>query len=364
LISAFSAHTISAIDFNMAVSMRVTLKDVAKAADVSVATASRALAGGGLTNERTQQRLSRIAEEMGYRPNPIARGLRVGRSGLIGLVLHNLNNASFQIMAEVVQARFQALGYQTLLCIAGDDPEQELATLDTLTDHRVDGLIVVPTGKNGARLVAAQKRNTPLVCIIRRDGEGELETVLADDPQGAYAGTQYLIGLGHKRIGLIVGRMDTTSGQERLSGYLRALREAGIVADESLIHSGHFSPETGESAARTLLALPERPTAIFVANHESALGVFRVIAELGLTIPDDLSLLCYEDVPWFAWHRPAISVVDSGPRELANLAVDRLLQRISGKDEGTQEPPREYRVGSRLVKRDSCRAPSVSAGKA
>ncbi len=220
----------------------------------------------------------------------------------------------------------------------------------------------MPTGKNGDRLAALQQRRVPLVCVVRRDPGSELETVLADDPQGAYAGTQHLIGLGHKRIGLIVGRMDTTSGQERLSGYLRALREAGLPVDEALIHSGHFSPETGEIAARALLTQADRPTAIFVANHESALGVFRVIAECNLTIPNDLSLLCYEDVPWFAWHRPAISVVDSGPRELANLAVDRLLQRINAKDESEPEVPREYRVGSRLVKRESCLPPVPAAG--
>lgn len=216
--------------------MSVTLKDVAQAARVSVSTASRALTGTGLTSERTQQRLVRIARELGYRPNPIARGLKTGQSRLVALLVHNLTNASFQVMAEVVQARLKALGYQMLLCIGGDDPQQESDTLTTLVDHRIDGLIVVPTGKNGAQLKTLAK-DVPIVCLVRRDDATDLETVLADDPQGAYLGTRHLIELGHKRIGLIVGRQDTTSGRERLSGYVRALREAGIAKDDTLIHA-------------------------------------------------------------------------------------------------------------------------------
>jgi LacI family transcriptional regulator len=346
--------------------MTVTLKDVAQAARVSVSTASRALGGSGLASERTQQRLTRIARELGYRPNPIARGLKTGQSRLVGLLVHNLTNASFQVMAEVIQARLKALGYQMLLCIAGDDPQQESDTLTTLADHRVDGLIVVPTGKNGAHLKELAK-DIPIVCLVRRDDGTDLETVLADDAEGAYAGTRYLIGLGHRRIGFIVGRPDTTSGRERLSGYVRALREASIPMDNTLIHAGHFEPETGAASCRKLLALSAPPSAIFVANHEATLGALQVIAERGLSIPDDLSLLCYEDMPWFAWHRPAISIVDNGARDLANLAVDRLLHRIEAKGNGA-DGVREYRVGARLVQRDSCRAfdpstPKTSASK-
>jgi LacI family transcriptional regulator len=292
----------------------------------------------------------------------IARGLKTGQSRLVGLLIHNLTNASFQVMAEVVQTRLKALGYQMLLCIAGDDPQQEKDTLATLADHRVDGLIVVPTGKNGAALTELEASDIPVVCVVRRDEGSDLETVLADDPQGAYAGTRYLVGLGHRRIGLVVGRQDTTSGRERLSGYIRALREAAIPLEDALIHAGHFEPETGAVACRKFLDLAQPPSAIFVANHESALGALRVTAERDLSIPGDLSLLCYEDTPWFEWHRPAISVVDSGARELANLAVDRLLHRIEAKNDSkngnenghSSHGGRDYRVGARLVKRDSC----------
>jgi LacI family transcriptional regulator len=332
--------------------MAVTLRDVARVGKVSVSTASRALGDSGLASHATQRRLLQIASELGYRPNTFARALKTHSSRLIGLAVHNLENASFRLLAAVVQARMRALGYQVILCITSDNPEQERDTLATLVDHGVDGLIVVPTGANGPQLLGMENAGIPVICVVRRDEGASLESVLAADPEGAYAGTRHLLGLGHRRIGLIVGRGDTTSGKERLAGYLRALREAGLAADPVLIHAGPYVPETGAAGCTAFLALPDPPTAIFVANHESSLGVLRVVSERGISIPDDLSLLCYEDTPWFEWHQPALSVVDSGAPEMAHLVVDRLLQRIAG----THNGGREYRVGVRLLDRASCRA--------
>ena len=331
--------------------MAVTLRDVARAADVSIATASRALAGSSLTNHATQRHVIQVAAALGYRTNTFARALKTKRSRLIGLSIHNLENASFQVLASVVQTRMQSLGYQVILSISSDDAEQEREIFRTLVDHSVDGLIAVPTGANGAQLLAMEHAEIPVICAVRRVEGATLESVLAADLDGAYAGTRHLLELGHRRIGLIVGMSDTTSGKERLAGYKRALQEAGLPVDAALIQAGRYAPETGVVAANALLAMASPPSAIFVANHESSLGVLRVISERGLSIPADLSLLFYEDSPWFEWQRPAISVVDSGATEMANLAVDRLMQRLGG----VANSGREYRVGSRLIERASCR---------
>ncbi|MBE9607327.1 LacI family DNA-binding transcriptional regulator [Acetobacteraceae bacterium H6797] len=328
-----------------------TLRDVALAAKVAVSTASRALAGGGLTSRATEQRIQRIAAELGYRPNTLARGLKTRSSRLIGLVVHNLANASFRALAEIAQQRLRAEGYQVLLCITADEAVQEAETLNTLMDQRVDGLIICPTGDNGSLLSDLDKSGTPVIGVIRRDEEALLETVLAADPEGAFAGTRHLLALGHKRIGLIVGRQETTSGRERLAGYRRALQEAGISFDPSLVHAGRYAPETGLAGCAALLDRADPPSALFVANHESSLGVLRGLAERNLIVPDDISLLCYEDVPGFEWQRPAISVVDSGAEAMAHLATDRLLQRLRGSS-GTSN---EYRVGAKLIERQSCR---------
>lgn len=331
--------------------MAVTLRDVARAADVSIATASRALAGSSLTNHATQRHVIQVAAALGYRTNTFARALKTKRSRLIGLSIHNLENASFQVLASVVQTRMQSLGYQVILSISSDDAEQEREIFRTLVDHSVDGLIAVPTGANGAQLLAMEHAEIPVICAVRRVEGATLESVLAADLDGAYAGTRHLLELGHRRIGLIVGMSDTTSGKERLAGYKRALQEAGLPVDAALIQAGRYAPETGVVAANALLAMASPPSAIFVANHESSLGVLRVISERGLSIPADLSLLFYEDSPWFEWQRPALSVVDSGATEMANLAVDRLMQRLGG----VANSGREYRVGSRLIERASCR---------
>lgn len=336
----------------------VTLRDVAKAAKVSVSTASRALAGG-LTSKSTETRLQKIAAELGYRPNTLARGLKTRSTRLVGLVVHNLANASFRVLAEVVQQRLREEGYQVILCITADNPDQEAETIATLADQRVDGLIICPTGHNGEQLAALDRGGTPVTCVVRRDETVEMETVLAADPEGAYAGTRYLLELGHSRIGLIVGRQETTSGRERLSGYRRALEEAGIRLNPTLVHAGRYEPETGLAGCRQLLDREDRPTALFVANHESSLGVLRGLAERDILVPDDLSLLCYEDMPGFEWQRPAISVVDSGAQAMAELAADRLLQRLRPHAPPPAATAREYRIGARLIRRHSCR-PVVS----
>lgn len=330
-----------------------TLHDVARAAKVSVSTASRALAAGGLTSKATEQRVQRAAAELGYRPNTLARGLKTRSSRLIGLVVHNLANASFRTLAEVAQQRLRAEGYQMLLCITADDASQEAETIRTLMDQRADGLIICPTGQNGALLAELDRAGTPVIAVIRHDEGAALETVLAADPEGAFAGTRHLLALGHRRIGLIVGRQETTSGRERLAGYRRALEEAGIGFDPRLVHAGRYAPETGLAGCAALLDGSDRPTALFVANHESSLGVLRGIAERNMIVPDDISLLCYEDVPGFEWQRPAISVVDSGALAMAELTTDRLLARLRGSQAGHAT---EYRIGARLIERQSCRA--------
>lgn len=335
----------------------VTLRDLAHAARVSVSTASRALAGGGLTSRSTEQRLRRLAGELGYRPNTLARGLKTRSSRLVGLVVHNLDNASFRLLAAVLSRRLRAEGYQAILCLTGDDPAQEAAMLDALADQRVDGLVICPTGHNGGRLARLDRAGTPVTCVVRRDEAADLDCVLAADTEGAFDGTRHLLSLGHRRIGLVVGRADTTSGRERLSGHRRALDEAGIPFDPALVHAGRYEPQTGLDACRRLLDRPDPPSALFVANHEATLGVLRGLAERDIAVPGQLSLLCYEDMPGLAWQRPAISVVDGGAEALAELAADRLLARLLSPD--TAPPPgREYRVGARLIERASCRPPA------
>lgn len=330
------------------------LKDVAALAGVSVSTASRVLTGKGLISQPTADRIRQAAEAVSYRPNRLARGLKTQRSHLIGLIVHNLVGTSQRLLAEVAQQRLSVAGYQVMLGVTGDDPEQEARFLSTLEHYRAEGLILIPTTGNQAQLARMARAGLPIVAAIRRQDGLAAETILHANEEGAYAGTRYLLGLGHRDIGLIVGRADTTSGQERYGGYVRALKEQGLQPDPARIHFGAYRPETGFRACAAMLGNGRPPTALFVANHEAAMGALGYLNENAVAVPGSLSLLCYEDNPWFSWHKPAISVVESGSEALAALAVERLLSRLDDPDAtaGTDQ-----RVGGPLIIRESCAAP-------
>jgi LacI family transcriptional regulator len=189
----------------------------------------------------------------------------------------------------------------------------------------------------------------------------DLETILQADAEGACAATRYLLEMGHRRIGCIVGRDDTTSGRERRVGYIRAYHEYGLVPDPQLIFAGPYEPETGFRGSSYLMNLSPRPTALFVANQEAAMGVIKFLSDHDTKIPDELSLICYENIPWLQWQKPAISIVDNNSQTIADLAVDGLMRRLSQVSDPLQpaEPPRNLRVEARLVLRDSCTPPRL-----
>ncbi|MEU5884380.1 LacI family DNA-binding transcriptional regulator [Spirillospora sp. NPDC047279] len=337
--------------------MSVTLKDVAAAAGVSRSTASRALSGSPLIAPETRAAVEEAARRLGYRPNRTASALRSRQSRLIGLVVGNLVNASFHTIAEVVQRRAAAEGYQVMLCITDADPRREESILQTLGDHGVDGLILIGTGRNAASSNALLADGTAVVNLIRGAAESAAPTVLAADRDGADEATGHLLDLGHRRIGYIGGPGSTNSGHERFAGYAEALRRRGLDVDEALVERGPFEPSFGAEAVGRLLARAPDMTALFAANHEAVFGVLPTLVSAGVRVPDDLSLICYEDITWLQWWQPPVTVVDNGARELGELAMDLLMQQIGRGGVPAPRTSRVYRVGAQLVQRASCAAP-------
>lgn len=334
----------------------VTLQSVADESGVSRSTASRALNGSPTVNTETRERVERASVELGYRPNKMARGLRTQSSHLVGLVLTNLVNASFHVMAEVVQQRLDQLGYQTILCVTQGQEDQEKRYVEMLLDHQAEGLIMI--GSNGVVRGpdVLREPSVPVVNLIRRQETPVGDTILVADSEGAYEATRHLIQLGHRRIGLIVGEKDNPAGNERTRGYISALVEADIPVDPELMRSGPYAPETGSKAAVQLLDLPDPPTAWFIANHEAAFGALPVLVARDVSVPTELSVVCFEDAPWFSYWRPPLTVVDHGPKALGELAADLLLRRLARSDPGAEDP-REVHLGARLVIRSSTSAP-------
>ncbi|MET8049479.1 MULTISPECIES: LacI family DNA-binding transcriptional regulator [unclassified Streptosporangium] len=344
--------------------MAITLKDVAAAAGVSRSTASRALSGSPLIAPETRVAVKEVADRMGYRPNRAASALRSKQSHVVGLVLNNLINASFHTIAEVVQRRAAAEGYQVMLCITDADPRREESFLRTLAAHGVDGLIMIGTGKNTAMANALLAEGIGVVNVIRAAAESAAPSVLASDREGAHAATSHLLDLGHERIGFIGGLLSANSGLERFAGYEQALRERGRQVDESLVERGPFDSAFGAEATERLLRRNPEMTALFAANHEAVFGMLPTLVGAGVVIPEQLSLICYEDIPWLRWWQPPITVVDNGAHELGDLAMNLLLQQIERTDRSTApartgRAGRAYRVGAQLVLRSSCAKPAA-----
>ncbi|MFG2044087.1 LacI family DNA-binding transcriptional regulator [Dactylosporangium sp. NPDC048998] len=330
------------------------LRQVAEASGVSLSTASRALSGSGRVSEATRVRVRRVADELGYRPNALARGLRTNHSRLVGLVVTNLVNASFHVIAEIVHHRLKAAGYHMVLCVTGDDAHEERAYVETLRDHNVDGIIVV--GSDATAVERLRDTAIPVVHLARQPRRPAGDCVLGAELEGAREATRHLLGLSHRRIAVVAGPAEVTSGYERLAGYRLALDEAGVAYREDLVFQGALEPASGVEAVKRLLALParRRPTAVLVTNHESAFGLLPALRERKVRIPDDLSVLCYEDADLLRWWDPAVTVMDNNAARMGELAVNILLERIAGKVDADQGAWTEYRVGAQLVVRQSC----------
>lgn len=332
-------------------SKRPTLLDVAAAAGVSRSTASRVLSGHGAVAPETDARVRAAATEVGYLLNSAARTLRTSRTMLTGLVLNNLVNATFHVVAEVVQHLLAQAGYRMILCVTGGDPHDEAAYLQTLAEQGVDGIIIVGSGANIEQVNAIHASGTAIVNLIRAGRGAPGDRVLASDRQGAELASQALLELGHRRIGYIGGPAQTNSGRERFQGYQQTLTRADVF-DPDLVVRGPFSPDFGSRAIRDMLEVQDPPTAVYVANHEAAFGVLPTLRDRQVRLPADLSLIAHDEPSWFQYWDPAITVVDSGSAELAQLAATRLLEAMSSG--GQAEGPREFRVGARLITRGSC----------
>jgi LacI family transcriptional regulator len=334
--------------------MAVTLRDVARAAGVSRSTASRALSGSTLISPATRVAVEASAKALGYRVNRAASALRSNRSHLVGLVMNNLINATFHTVAEVVQRRAVEAGFQVILCITDADPQRERDVVRMLADHGVDGAIMIGTGRNLAAVDELRARGCAVVDLIRSTPGASAPTVLADDVHGARAATEHLIGLGHRDIGFIGGPGEADSGRERFEGYASAMRAAGLEIPERLVRRGPLTSNFGVEATESLRAEGGEMTALYAANHEAVFGVLPTLVAHGVSMPAELSLICHEDMSWLELWRPGVTVIDNGATQLATIAMDLLLQQI--RDPMSFEA-RTYRVGSRLVQRESCAPP-------
>lgn len=334
--------------------MPVTIKDVAKRAGLSLSTVSRALNKSGYVSPETQRRVDEAVAELGYQPNWIARSLRGKPVHLIGLIMPELVSLYDNTIAQSIATALRAHHYGLLLCVTDEDAEIDLSYLKMLQEKRVDGLIYVHPlrGGNSAFVRTLAQQGLPIIELHRRREEDLLDAILADNVQGAYQLTNYLIGLGHRRIGLVLGETELTTGKNRLTGYRQALAEADLPIDPDLIRLGSFTHFHGEKGACDLLQLAQPPTAILAGSSRILLGVLSTLGQQGLAVPGDISVAAFNDTEWLSLWNPPITVVDIAIDEMAQLAVDLMLRRIV--TPAKKYKPTTYLLSTSLIKRGSC----------
>ena len=338
---------------------RVKLEDVAILAGTSTATASRALSGKGPVSPETRKRVLEAMEHLNYRPNLYAKGLRQQSSFNIGLVIPNLLNPYYISLADNISQLLAGTGYYLLLSATRDNSDTEQGVILDLIGQNINGLLWVPSEPNQELLDYLQAQHIPTVSLVRRLPGDLTDTVVFEDFNGSYAATEHLIKLGHRRIGYIGGDIKHSSNQARWQGYLAAMRDAGIPSNEELVRLGAPQSTWGEVATVELLHVASPPTAIYAASNAIMPGVLRILRQYKISIPDEVSLICFDDLDWFFFSVPSITAISISPAKLARTAVDLLFRRIKETDEA-EKPAVFIEVNFELVLRNSTVAPRQS----
>ncbi len=317
---------------------RVTLLDVATAAGVHASTASRALNPDtrDVVSAKTVERVLEAAEALGYRPHPLARGLRTDRTFTVGIIVPDLENPLFPPLVRGAEAALAEAGYTLLIGNTDNEREHTEALVATLVDRRVDGLIMA-TAELGMGLSAAvQKQGTHVVLVNREADSGSVPAIVGDDHRGIGLAVDHLVGLGHRHIGHLAGPSRLSTGAGRADAFARHITHHGLQADGRVEIAEWFKVEPGVVAAATLIdRLPEL-TAIVAGNDLLALGALRAFRERGIRVPEDVSLTGYNDMPHVDVLQPPLTTVRVPYREMGDLAARTIMRLIEGESNGAE----------------------------
>lgn len=311
------------VDIDSAARHVVTLKDVAVASGVSISTVSRVLDDRTpRSRSATAERVRAVADELGYRRNVSASSLRRGATGTIGVLVPRLTDAVMALMFEAIERAAHRRGYFAVVATCGDDADEERRATETLLGRGVDGLVLATARLDDALPASLRERGIAHVLALRSDGVSP--SSLGDDETGGYLAVRHLLDLGHRDIGVITGPWFTSSGRDRRAGAERALREAGVALRDGRILAVGYGLDHGIEAARTLLGGPDRPTAVFAANDNLAVGVSTVAQSMGLDAGPDLSIVGYNDIPLVSRLPVPLTSVRTHFDRIAEVALDML----------------------------------------
>lgn len=312
--------------------MPITLRDVALKAGVSAMTVSRVINGREGVDAETQRRVEDAIEALDYVPNRLARGMISQKTQTIGLIVPDVANPFFSPVVRGAEMAARRSGYRILLCNSEGDLRLEREYIDDLVSHRVEGLMLAPANDASRHSVfPLLRRGFPVVLIDRALPDLDCDLVVADGAGGAQRLVEHLIAVGHREIAHLTDADDTSTGRERLKGYQAGLAAAGIAFREELVFRTTVDQIGGYRATQQVLALDPLPTAIFTVNNMTVVGAMKALRERGLAVPQDMALVCFDDVEHLAVLSPFLTVIDQPAETFGSLGAQLLLERIGGK---------------------------------
>ena len=332
---------------------RVSIKDIARQAGVSHSTVSRALSDSPLVSAQTKNRIRLLAGDLGYSPDAQARSLVIGRTWTIGVVVTTIADPFIAEIVQGIESTAHDMGYSVILTSSNGEPERELAAVAMLHSKRVDGVIVTSSRVGAVYLEHLEGIGVPLVLINnhREDTGPYTFSITVDNRHGGWLATRHLIDRGHRRIAYVAGREDHSSEAGRREGYCQALAEAGIALDPALVVRGNGRSDGGEQALLALLALDERPTAVFCYNDMTAIGLVLAAQRNGLHVPEALAVAGFDDIPFASLSNPPLTTIAQPKLDMGKHAVEMVLELLEHSPGGP--PLSNVVVQGQLVVRES-----------
>ncbi len=358
----------------MAPKRKATIADVAREAGVSTATAGRVLGGYGYTSEEKKEQVLKAAQNIGYRPNALARSLITGKTRTLGVVAGDIQNPFYASVLRGISNVAEANGFGLLITNSDEAQLREVSSVELLAQKQVDGLVVTPSDtRKATHLHNLRAMGVPLVLIDRSVAGLMVDRVATDNIAAAEQAVRHLIAAGHRRIGIVAELVDDENGGldaflaravagdpiesetlypswQRLFGYIRAHRIEGLPVDPRLtLQTGSYSARAAQTVVSNLMTAPHPPTALFTTDGTMSEGTMRALTEMKLSIPQDLSLICFDDLDWMSFHRPGITTIAQPRLAMGETAARMLLERIRDDD----YPPRTVLMPAELIERRS-----------
>ena len=329
-----------------------TMRDIARLAGVSVSTVSAVVNNKPVVSPALRTKVQQAIEAVGFRPHQGARGLRIRRTNLIGMVMTDATNPYFVEVMRGVEDKVIKNSYELMVCNSNDQTESEMRHLNALYAHRVDGILIAPCDSYAAREILVGS-HAPLVFLDIVPIGAKVSSVVTDNLDATYEAIRYLVGLGHQKIAVISGRLVHSTSLDRLEGYHRAMREFNLPIREEYLAQGDSHIESGYQCGMRLLKSSDSPTAILALNNRMTLGVLRALRELGVPCPGRVSLIGFDDSDWAIVFNPSLTTIAQPTYEIGQQAAELLLESIRAAEGGAVVEPRQIVLKSSLRIRES-----------